>query len=577
MNSGKWRTKVMSPRSEWRRISLAGTCALGLWLVTSTTAVAQTAAGAAAADTTTTDEATTDDAGGPAFGCDEPTHDFGEFWAGPKMKHTFEIKNTGTEVLKILKVKPACGCTLAGAFTKEIAPGETGQIPLSLTTKNLGRSKKKFTKRVTVTTNDPNSETAVLNLTGLARQPVDVTPPSVQFGSVKYNAELTRTVQITNNLADPLTLELLQTQSGKFKAELVEIEPGKKFELIVTGNPPYDEGRNLTKFSLTTNVTDQPTLNIQAYASVKPRFQLTKKSITIPKPQSIESSHSITFINNGDTPITISSAEVVDDDSVTTTITEREAGKRYVIQVQFPADYLPPEKGTKLVLHTNDEQKPTIDIPIQRQAARKPAAKRKPRPAEQLVGKKAPSVQLLAISGRPIDTGNPQGKVLVLDFWASWCGYCKKQIPVLQEIYEEYKNNPDIEFVAVSLDTEQGRRATTPQKVKDKFAELGATFDLVLDPSKSAGTPFKATSFPTLFLIGKTGNVEAVQAGFSKATFKSSITQKIDKLLAGESLAKASKIAKTPVQRIQIPVVKGIGPPPMGTTDPTAGKGSGTE
>lgn len=87
--------------------------------------------------------------------------DFGKVAIKEGLTHTFYVTNTGTEPLKLVRVKPSCSCT-ASDYTKEmIAPGERGKITATFTPKAAGN----FTKTITVTTNTPERNT-VLTLSG---------------------------------------------------------------------------------------------------------------------------------------------------------------------------------------------------------------------------------------------------------------------------------------------------------------------------------------------------------------------------------------------------------------------------
>ncbi|MEK7730501.1 MAG: DUF1573 domain-containing protein, partial [Planctomycetota bacterium] len=68
---------------------------------------------------------------------DETTHDFGSVWVGPPLKHAFKIKNEGDAPLEITKVKPSCGCTIAGDYPKKLDPGQEGEFPFSMMSTKL--------------------------------------------------------------------------------------------------------------------------------------------------------------------------------------------------------------------------------------------------------------------------------------------------------------------------------------------------------------------------------------------------------------------------------------------------------
>lgn len=68
---------------------------------------------------------------GPVITFEETSKDFGEITQGTKVEHTFKLKNTGTEVLKISNVAATCGCTVPSWPKKPIAPGETAEIKVT--------------------------------------------------------------------------------------------------------------------------------------------------------------------------------------------------------------------------------------------------------------------------------------------------------------------------------------------------------------------------------------------------------------------------------------------------------------
>src|SRR6185436_1087601 len=71
-------------------------------------------------------------AGGGKIQFEMPNYDFGKSKAGDPVKYTFVFTNIGTETLEVKNVRPGCGCTTAGEWTKKVEPGKTGTIPIQV-------------------------------------------------------------------------------------------------------------------------------------------------------------------------------------------------------------------------------------------------------------------------------------------------------------------------------------------------------------------------------------------------------------------------------------------------------------
>lgn len=120
--------------------------------------------------------------------------------------------------------------------------------------------------------------------------------------------------------------------------------------------------------------------------------------------------------------------------------------------------------------------------------------------------KNAPDFTLEDMNGEPFTLSEQEGKVVVLNIWATWCGPCRKEIPDFIEIQKEMRDE-GVLFVGVSLD-EEGFKAVRP------FAqEYGVNYPLLVDDGsvfKGYG-PFRG--IPMTFIINKKGKVERVAPG----------------------------------------------------------------
>jgi thiol-disulfide isomerase/thioredoxin len=125
-----------------------------------------------------------------------------------------------------------------------------------------------------------------------------------------------------------------------------------------------------------------------------------------------------------------------------------------------------------------------------------------------LVGLSAPSVKAKLLDGENFDLSKHKGKVVVLDFWATWCGPCVRALPELMEATSSFPEDKVV-FVAVN----QGEKAKQIKKfLKQKKWE---NLTVALDPQAVAGKSFKVEGIPQTVIIDKQGKVRHVHVGFS--------------------------------------------------------------
>ncbi len=310
-------------------------------------------------------------AAGPRLVIDEPVHDFGEVWIKPTLKHTFVVTNTGAAVLKILNVKPSCGCTTNGKYDREIPPGGTGRIPLKLRTSNLT----KFTKRVTVTTNDPRNASFKLSLTGTVKPYVTATPRSLRLSGVKPTEEISEIVRLSV-VSDDVALQVVESSKASgFRATLQPGPEPKTYDLTIVGQPPFKEGTNSAKILINTGVADQPTITIPVIVNVPYRVQIKPTKLFVRNSARAGRPYQVTVTNNGDTPVEVLSA-TTGNPNIKALVEELEKGKRYRVTLEIADGYEPPTRGDMLTLKLMDGGEREERIPIisrpQRAKARKP-------------------------------------------------------------------------------------------------------------------------------------------------------------------------------------------------------------
>jgi cytochrome c biogenesis protein CcmG, thiol:disulfide interchange protein DsbE len=119
------------------------------------------------------------------------------------------------------------------------------------------------------------------------------------------------------------------------------------------------------------------------------------------------------------------------------------------------------------------------------------------------VGQKAPSFTAPSGTGAGAEKVSlPEGKVTIVDFWATWCGPCAKSFPKYQELYVKYKAS-GLEVVGVSVDDQ---RKGVPEWVKER----GTRFPIAWDEGHRLAKCWKPNPMPTMFIIDRKGVVRHV-------------------------------------------------------------------
>ncbi|MDA8171097.1 MAG: TlpA disulfide reductase family protein [Nitrospiraceae bacterium] len=126
------------------------------------------------------------------------------------------------------------------------------------------------------------------------------------------------------------------------------------------------------------------------------------------------------------------------------------------------------------------------------------------------VGASAPAFVLTDINGNPHSLSSLRGKVVVLDFWATWCPPCRASIPVLNRIYERY-NGRGVEMLGVSIDD--------GQKDIMEFMKSHKVLYTLLWDNKNVADSYNVQSIPNVFIIDKNGVIRDHHLGFSADEF----------------------------------------------------------
>lgn len=148
-----------------------------------------------------------------------------------------------------------------------------------------------------------------------------------------------------------------------------------------------------------------------------------------------------------------------------------------------------------------------------------------------LLGQKAPGFEFRALAGGTVTKESLAGKTAVIAFWESSADPSLRGLTDLEQIYQKYKDNDKIAFMAVSIDGDK----TTDDQLREILAKAKCTIPILRDPQQLAQTAFEIQVLPSLFVVGPDGTVQYVEAEYN-AELPKQLPTMLDKLLSGKSV-----------------------------------------
>ena len=121
-------------------------------------------------------------------------------------------------------------------------------------------------------------------------------------------------------------------------------------------------------------------------------------------------------------------------------------------------------------------------------------------------GSKMPEIGLTDLSGKPVTVASLAGKVVIVDFWATWCAPCKEEMPVLEKLYKKY-GGKGLVVVGVSVDKDASN-------IKGFAKKLGVTFPIVHDANHQVSGRYQPPRMPSSYIVDRKGIVRFVHGGF---------------------------------------------------------------
>jgi len=122
------------------------------------------------------------------------------------------------------------------------------------------------------------------------------------------------------------------------------------------------------------------------------------------------------------------------------------------------------------------------------------------------IGDKAPDFTLKSIAGKNLNLKEQRGNIILINFWASWCGPCRKEMPALQVLQEKYQ---DLGFSVWGINVEQENQAG-----KRFLADLTLTFPIFFDAKNTLSATYQVAAMPTSVIIDRNGIVRFIFRGY---------------------------------------------------------------
>jgi cytochrome c biogenesis protein CcmG, thiol:disulfide interchange protein DsbE len=124
-------------------------------------------------------------------------------------------------------------------------------------------------------------------------------------------------------------------------------------------------------------------------------------------------------------------------------------------------------------------------------------------------GQTAPEIALKTLSGETVKLSTLKGKVVLVDFWASWCAPCRESMPVLEKLSKSYKEQG---FVVLGVNIDNDAEAA-----RKFLKDLPVSFQVVNDAQKQVAKAYAPPTMPSSYLIDRQGKVHVVHAGFKRS------------------------------------------------------------
>jgi peroxiredoxin len=139
-----------------------------------------------------------------------------------------------------------------------------------------------------------------------------------------------------------------------------------------------------------------------------------------------------------------------------------------------------------------------------------------------LDGSQAPNFTLKSRSGKNLKLSDFRGQVVMLNFWASWCGPCRTEMPILEKMYKRYSK---LGFVILGVNTEQDT-----SKANAYLRDIKVSFPILYDTDSKVSKLYKNRAMPTTIMIDRNGKMRYMHEGY-KSGYERDYKKQVKKLI----------------------------------------------
>jgi len=312
------------------------------------------------------------ESGQPKLVLSQTTWDFGVLQHPQKTELSLKLSNGGPATLRIAHVKSSCGCTVATPGKLVLAAGESTDLKIAYDSYS---KEGEVTAEITIASNDPAQPETKVQVKGVVRRSVRIDAAGILFRMLEPTEARSQTVRLKNLESEPLRPALGSFTSGKFAAELREIEAGREYAIVISTRPPFPEEPVTDKLEIRTGLAAEPSLTVAVKTLLIERVELVPPAVYA-LPKATERAKRMVRVNYyGDFPDFKITNVVCDDPNVKSTWNtpaaappddpgQLQAKVFQIINLDLPPTAQIPAQGIPVKIFTSDPAYPEVKMLI---------------------------------------------------------------------------------------------------------------------------------------------------------------------------------------------------------------------